>query len=177
MSLINCGLYSQGYKLSDFCAEEDLAGISEWYFANWSGTTSWSADADNIITGTSLAPTVWYKVEQSQEQGAYTEEGAQSDNGKNVWTINTEVVFFNNTAKVRDLVRVMTVSRTVLMGKRNDGRIMLIGEKSGLKYVNNSAGSGKAMEDFNGNRVNLTTKQGFQVRQVSETLFGTFNIV
>ena len=168
-------LFNNGYSKANNCLEDNLAGVTEWYIANYSGTTSWSADADNIITGVTNGPTTWFKIEQYDEQGLHTNTHAQSETGQNVWTQGVEMVFFKNTSEVRDLVRVMTQTESIVIGLKNTGQYVLIGEK-GLRGKDADASSGKAMEDFNGTRINLGGKQGYEAREISSSFFGTLNV-
>lgn len=169
-------IYSNGYSLSNVCLDNNIAGIKTFYIANFSGVTSWSADPSNIITGSTNSPATWFEVQQKREQGTYTQAHAQSETGANVWTIGAEMVFFKNDATVRELVRLMSQTTTVIIALRNDGQYMLLGEKNGLDLKTVDAGAGKAMEDFSGSRVNFETKQGFETRQLSETFFGSLTI-
>jgi len=71
---------------------------------------------------------------------------------------------------------ILVCQNNSIVALRNDGQIMLVGEKNGLDLRTVDAGAGKAMEDFSGSRVNFDTKQGFETRQMSETFFGSLTI-
>ncbi len=169
-------IYNQGFSLASQCLDNNIAGVKEFFIANYSGATSFEVDANNIITGATNGPATWFRIEQKKEQGTYDQNHAQSDNGQNVWTIDTEMVFFKNTYQVRDLVRVMAQTSTLIIAHRNDGQFIMIGEQAGNDMKTGNSGAGKAFEDFNGSRVFFNTKQGYEAREVSETFIGSLTI-
>ena len=167
-------IYSSGYSLGDNCLD-NISGVKEFYIANYSGTTTWGYDVDGVVTGVT-GTTTFYKIEQRREQGAVTETHQQSENGVNVWTQGVEMVFHKQTAATRDLVKVMAQTQTVIIALKNNGDYVLVGQENGCEMKNSEGGSGKAMEDFSGYRVNFEGKEKEPMRLVSSTLIGTLTI-
>jgi hypothetical protein len=87
------------------------------------------------------------------------------------------MVFHKQTASVRDLVKVMAQTQTVIIALKNNGDYYLIGEENGCEMKSSEGGTGKAMEDFSGYRVNFEGKEKEPMRFVASTLIGTLTIV
>lgn len=165
-------IYSDGWSLADNCLD-NIGGIREFYIGNFSGASTYSYDADGIITGGTDSPS-YFTVEQRRETGAFTQEHALNiQNGTNVYTQNAEMTFHKYQASVRDLVYVMAQTETSIIVLTQEGRYILLGEENGMNAISSTGGSGKAFEDLNGITVSFQGKEKTPAREMSSTYFGT----
>lgn len=168
-------IYNSGWSLSDNCLD-NIGGVKEFYIGNFSGGSTYSYDADGIITGGTAQPT-YYTIEQRREQGSFNQGGALTlDTGANVYTQSAQMVFFKYQASARDLVRIMAQTETSIIVLTQEGRYILLGEENGMNLISSEGGSGQKFEDLNGFRVNFEGKEKLPARELSSTFFGTLTV-
>lgn len=168
-------LYTGGFSLSDYCLD-NIGGIKEFYVGNFSAATTYTYDANNIITGGTLQPT-YYTVEQRRETGNFSFDHALNiQNGTNVYTHKASMTFHKYQATIRDLVYVMAQTETSIIVLDQNGKYFLLGEENGMNAMSSNGGGGTAFEDLNGVQINFEGKEPQPPRELSSTFFATLTV-
>ena len=93
-------LLTNGYSLG---CKDNTGGIQKFFIGNFSAATSFSYDADGVITGGTSVPTL-YTFEQRNEVGEFTQEGQHSvENGTNFWNQTAVLTLYKYQASIRKI--------------------------------------------------------------------------
>lgn len=169
-------LYTSGWNLSENCLENNIGGVKTFYIGNFSGITTYTYDANGIITGGTNEAS-YYTIEQRREVGSFTFEHALTlETGANVYSIGAEMTFLKYQASVRDLVYTMATTESSIIVLNQEGRYFLLGEKNGMNAMTSTGGSGKSFEELNGVTVTFAGKEATGPREMSSTHFGTLSV-
>jgi hypothetical protein len=167
-------LINNGYSLG---CKDSLGGVSQVYLSSFSGATSFTYDADDVITGVTNANT-FYTFEQRQEQAEFVQTGNHSiENGTNFWEQVVSLIFTKNTADLRNTLKLLSQSTLFVIVKDQNGTYWWIGEQNGADLTASTASAGKAFGDLNGVTVSITAKEPYPARELSAAAFGTLAVI
>jgi len=145
MSQINC-LLDTG--IGRIC-KDNTPGVQEIYLSNWSGATTYTSDASNVIQ-TDSTP-VWYKFEFPRNTAGFVETLAGvPENDEVSYQQALTMVFNKRDAAKRNLMLLLAKSTTAAIVKDKNGLYTLLGKEAGLDLSTGSDQSGIAAGDRNG---------------------------
>jgi len=166
-------LINNGYALG---CKDSLGGVQEVYIGSFSGGTSFSYDANDVITGVTGANT-FFTFEQRQEQAEFVQTGQHSiENGTNFWEQVVSLIFTKNTADLRNTLKLLSQSTLFIIVKDQNGKYWFVGEQNGTDLTASTASAGKAFGDLNGVTVSFTAKEPYPAREISAAAFGTLPV-
>lgn len=167
-------LLTNGYALG---CKDNTGGIKTFYIGNFSAITTYTYDANGIITGGTSAPT-FYTIEQRNEVGEFTQEGQHSvENGTNFWNQNIMGTLYKYQASIRNLLYTIAQTQVQVIVLDQNGNYFLVGEQNGGDLVASTGNAGKAYGDLNGSTFTILAKEPSPARQIGSTYFGTLTIV
>lgn len=167
-------LLTNGYSLG---CKDNTGGIQKFFIGNFSAATTFTYDADGVITGGTSAPTL-YTFEQRNEVGEFTQEGQHSvENGTNFWNQTAVLTLYKYQASIRNLLYTMAQSRLQVIALDQNGKYFLMGEQNGADMTASTGSAGKAYGDLNGSTVTLLAKEPSPAREISSTYFASLTIV
>jgi len=156
--------------------KDSLGGIKEVYIANYSGATTYTYDADDIIDTVTLGGS-FYTFEQRNEAGEFTQTGNHSvENGSNFWSQMVNLVFTKNDAENRNILKVLAQSRLLIIVKDQNDSYWVVGEGNGADLTASTVGAGKAYGDLNGSTVSFEAKEKAPARQISQVAFDLLTV-
>ncbi len=166
-------LLNSGYSLG---CKDNTGGIRRFYVANYTGDTTYTYDADEVITGITSA-NAYYTIEQRQENGDFSQEGQHSiENGTNFWSQSATMIFHKNQSSVRNLLLVMAKTSLTVIVEDQNGKYWLMGKNNGAEISASSSGFGKAYGDLNGVTITLEAKEPATANEISAAAFGTLTV-
>jgi hypothetical protein len=165
----NC-VISAGYSLGCF----GTGGVKNVWIANYSGSATFTKDADEIVTATT-DNNRYFKMEQDIEAASFNEVITNSlENGTNFFESTVGIKFFNNDATTRNLIKSLAVAPTRVMIEDNNGNYWFMGETTAVRVTEGTRGFGQALGDMNGASLTFTYKSSNPVLNVVNTaLSGT----
>lgn len=167
-------ILENGYALG---CKDNTGGIQEFYIGNFSGVTTYAVDSTGIVTGGTNAP-IFYRFEQRNEVGEFTQEGQHSvENGTNFWNQTSVMTLYKYQASIRNLLYTMAQTRLQVIVLDQNGKYFLIGEQNGADMTASTGSAGKAYGDLNGSTFTLLAKEPSPAREISSTYFATLTIV
>jgi hypothetical protein len=174
MSCILSGGYTLGCK-------DQTGGIKEVYIKVYDSTDIFAEDGTEgvieVATDSSDAALAYFKFEQRNEQGEFTQTGNHSvENGTNFWTQAVNLVFSKNDVANRNTLKVLAQARLSVIVLDQNGVYWLVGETNGVDLVASTSGAGKAYGDLSGSTITLEAMEKLPASQLSETTFNTLSI-
>jgi hypothetical protein len=169
-------LINSGYSLG---CRDNLGGIQKVFVRNWSASTTYTYDANGVITGGTNTGTSFYTFEQRNETAEFIPgEGQHSlENGTNFWNQNVNLVFHKYQASLRDLLYVIAQTEVEIIVLDQNGKYFIVGEQNGANLIGSNASVGKAFGDLNGVTVNFQAKEPGPAREINSTFIGTLTFV
>lgn len=166
--VINTG-YSLGCK-------DNTGGIRKAFIGNFSSDTTYTYDANNIVTGVTSGAT-YYTFEQRQENGDFSQEGNHSpENGTNFWAQNLTLIFQKNEATLRDTLLLLAKSSLTIIVQDQNNKYWLLGKNNACELTASTSGFGKAYGDLNGVTVTLTGKEPEPANEMSSAAFASLTV-
>lgn len=171
--MANC-LINSGYALG---CRDNIGGIQEAFIASFSGATTYTLDADNIITGITSTQT-FYTYEQPKETGEFINgEGQISrENGTVFYVQTVNLTFHKNEADLRNSLILLAQAQLLVIVLDQNGRYWLVGKQNGADLITSSMTSGKAYGDMNGATVSIEGREPLPAFEVSATAFATLTV-
>ena len=167
-------LLTAGYALG---CKDNTGGIKYFLVSNFSGATTYAYGSLGEITGGTSTPTTWYKVEQRNEVGDFTQAGQHNvANGTNYWDQTAIMTLYKYQASIRNLLYTMAQTRLSVIAVDQNGNAFLLGETNGADLTASTGSAGKAYGDLNGSIVTVLAKEPSPARQISATYFGTLSV-
>lgn len=162
-------IIDSGYDLGCF----GTGGVKKIYIANFSGSATYTLDADDIITTASNGNT-FYEFEQDIETALFNESVNPSrENGTTFYESTVSIKMFNNDATVRNLVKALAKAPLTVLIEDNNGVYWLMGTDTAVRATEGSRGFGQAFGDMNGAMLTFTYKSAEPVPSVDSTIVGT----
>lgn len=166
-------LINNGYALG---CRDSLGSVQEVYIGSFSGGTSFSYDANDVITGVTGANT-FYTFEQRQEQAEFVQTGNHSiENGTNFWEQVVSLIFTKNTSELRNTLKLLSQSDLFVIVLDANGKYWFVGEENGAYLTASTSSAGKAFGDLNGVTVSISSKQPYPAREISAAAFATLPV-
>jgi len=162
-----------GYQLG---CKDSLGGIQEAYIASFTGSTTYTYDANDVIL-TITDTNNFYTFEQRNEQGEFVQTGNHSvENGTNWYEQAVSLIFTKNDADLRNSLKLLAQSTLLVIVKDQNGKYWIVGEQNGADLTASTQSAGKAYGDLNGSTVTLTGKEPCPAREVSQAAFDSLPI-
>lgn len=134
------------------------SGVREFYIAPWSSDTTWSYDADLIITG-STNNRQYYKIELNEGTASFTETHTSNAQfrSRNV-EHKAEIVFLGNTNENRQTANKIIAGQWSLMVKKEetDDQFVMLPTEKPLRATEGAATVGVQASEENSIRITLT---------------------
>jgi hypothetical protein len=129
---------------------ELTGGVQKLYIGTFSGSTAWTKDATNVLTGVT-GFNAFYEFEFPLEQTEVVEAGNFSTENQTVFyeqTVNS--VMYSTTQETRDALALLGMSRLFVIIKDQNGQYFLYGKDNGAWLTTANISTGKAFSDLNG---------------------------
>jgi hypothetical protein len=166
-------ILNSGYQLG---CKDNLGGIQEAYIASFTGSTTYTVDADDIIDSVS-GTNNFFTFEQRNEQGEFVQTGNHSvENGTNFWEQAVSLIFSKNDAPLRNSLKLLAQSTLLVIVKDQNGRYWVVGQQNGADLTASTQSAGKAYGDLNGTTLTITGKEPYPAREISEAAFLTLPV-
>lgn len=157
MSQINC-LLDTG--IGRIC-KDNTPGVQEIYLANWDGDTTYTTDADNVITGITASNPTWYKFEFPRNTAGFVENLAGvPENDEVSYQQELAMVFNKRDADKRNLMLLLAKANTIAIVKDKNGLYTVVGIEAGLDLSTGVDQTGIAPGDRNGYTFTFTGTEG-----------------
>jgi len=164
----NC-IISNGYTLG--CAS--IGGVEKVWIGPFSGDTSYTFDADNIVDSVTSALAV-YEFEQDMEYAGLTQTGVfERSNGTVHYESVLSLKFIELDADLRNTIVALGKAPVYAVIKSNAGHYYILGVESAGRATNAVASVGVAMSDLNGATMEITFKSQNGAYLIDGTLVGT----
>lgn len=162
-------ILSDGYDLGCF----GTGGVKNIYIANYSGSATYTLDANDIITTASNSAS-FYRFEQDIETALFNETiNPSRENGTVFYESTVSIKMFNNTAAVRNLVKSLAKAPLSVLIEDNNGGFWLMGTSTAVRATEGTRGFGQAFGDMNGASLTFTYKSAEPVPSVVSTIIGS----
>jgi len=170
MSQANC-LLDTG--IARVC-KSNAPGNVEIYIGNFSGATSYTTDADNLITGvTSMTPV--YKFEFPRNTAGFVENIQSTPvNDEISYQQVVSMVFNKRDVAKRNLMLLLAKATTVIIIKDSNGLYTLVGKEVGCDLSTGLNQSGVATGDRNGYEFEFTTESASPAAFIEFDAFSSF---
>ena len=165
-------LINSGYELG---CRDNVGGISKVYIGNFSGTASYTFDANGDITATDSVVD-YYTFNQEMEVGEFNQTGAYStENGTVFFDQQLSLTFHKNDSDLRNLLLVLSQANlsAIIVDQRDQSWLM--GLKNGVRAINGAQNTGKAFGDLNGVTITLQGKEAEPANLIPDTSIFTIN--
>jgi hypothetical protein len=162
-------IIDNGYALG--CAS--VGGVEKVWLGTWADASTYTMDADNIITAVTSASTV-YLFEQDMEYAGLNQTGVFTrENGTVHYESVLSVKFTNLDADLRNTVLALGKAPVVAIVKSNAGLYYIAGVETAGRATEGTASLGVAMADLNGATLSFTFKSQNGVYLINGALIGT----
>lgn len=166
-------ILTNGFSLG---CKDSTGGIQEAYIANFSATTTYAEDSENVITGFT-SPNTYFKIEQRNETGELLEEGNHSvENGTNFYTQTVNLILHKKDSISRNLIFLMAQAQMTVIVLDQNGKYWLLGRQNGADVTASSSNAGKAYGDLNGSTIGIEGKEPQPMFEISAAAFATLTI-
>jgi hypothetical protein len=163
-------ILNSGFQIG--CADQ-IGGIKSIYIASFTGSTSYTYDADNVITGIT-GTNNYYTFEQRNETAEFIETGNHSvENGTNFWTQTVSLVFSKNDTASRNTLKLLAQSELSIIVLDQNGNYWNVAQENGANLTSSTVGAGKAYGDLSGSNLTLEGKEACPARQISAAAFAS----
>lgn len=171
MSYSDC-ILSTGLPI--YC-KDGIGGVSKIYLSTYSGSTTWTVDADNTITGvTSYNP--WKEVEVRIESADIASTGTHtSENGTTMYESLLNVTLHNYNTTVRDFLYTLSLQDLFAIVQTAKGDYLLIGKYKGAELSASEVTTGRALTDRFGASFTLRAKERYAPQFVDSSVINTIN--
>ena len=164
----NCILDS-GYVLD--C--NSVGGVEKVWLGTWDGDTTYSFDADSVVSGATDAGTV-YNFEQDIEFAGLEQAGQFSrENGTVFYESNLSLKFTNLDKDLRNTLVAIGRAPIYAVVKSNAGEYYILGVESAGRATEGVASLGVALGDMNGATLTIQWKSASGAYLLDETVLGT----
>lgn len=164
----NC-IVSNGIQIG--CADVS-GGISKFYVASFSGSTTATVDTLNNITGITSSPQ-FYEFEVRQESASFTQTQTQTiEIGNNLYEQTVSVTLPKYDSTNRNLLALLAKAPLHIIVKDNNGQYVLVGDpiNSGAYLTTSTSGFGKMYNELNGVTYTFVAKSSAPARLVSSSV-------
>jgi len=167
-------IIDSGYQLG---CKDSLGGIKEAYIASFSASTSYTYDADDIITGITSAND-FYTYQQRNEQGEFIQTGNHSvENGTNFWEQSVSLIFTKNDSNLRNSLKLLSQATLLVIVLDQNNKYWVVGQTNGADLTASTASAGKAYSDLNGTTITIMGKESGPAREISQAAFDSLTVV
>jgi hypothetical protein len=150
--------------------KDNTPGVQEIYLSNWSGTTTYTADATNVITADSTP--VWYKFEFPRNTAGFVETLAGvPENDEVSYQQVLTMVFNKRDAAKRNLMLLLAKATTAAIVKDKNGLYTLLGKEAGLDLSTGTDQSGVAPGERNGYSFEFSGTEGEPAQFINYSAF------
>ena len=165
---INC-LLDQGYQLS--CS--GIGGVEKVWLGTWDSDTTYTYDANNVVTGVTSAPTV-YLMEQDISYAGLVQTGNYSrENGTTYFSSDLSLKFINLDADLRNLMVALSRAPLFAVVKSNAGLYYVLGVESAGRSTSGDLSLGVALGDHNGATATINWMSASGAFLIDGSLVGT----
>lgn len=170
--MANCDFISSDYNLP---CRDQMGGIDTVYLSQWTGDTTYSTDADDIIDGVT-GSTTFYEFKQRRETASWTSTGNYGDNGTRFFEQGLEIALEKMDADLRNKIKLLGESKVLAVVKDSNDKHWLIGKDRGAWVTESEHGSGTAAGDRNGATLTITARERFPEYEVNDTALSDMGI-
>lgn len=153
---------------------DNAGGVSTIYLSNApTGVTSmndWATvDATTEIV-TAFSSVTWYEYQPNKTSSDFTETYKVSlENNTTGYEQKVNAIFSKMSAEKRLQIKALTAGNFVMIVKDKNGKFWLIGAEDNINVSGGSAGTGKALSDLNGYKLEFTAEEGKPSYEVDES--------
>lgn len=169
MSQINC-LLDTG--IGRIC-KDNTPGVQEIYIGNFTGSTVYTTQSDNTITGMTGFGSL-YKFEFPRNTAGFVETLAGvPENDEVSYQEAVSMVFNKRDAAKRNLMLLLAKATTVIIVKDKNGLYTLVGKESGLDLSTGVNQTGVASGERNGYTFEFTGTEGSPAPFITYSAFSS----
>jgi hypothetical protein len=164
----NC-ILDNGYTLG--CAQ--IGGVEKVWLGTYDADTTYTYDANNVVTGVTSAPTV-YLMEQDISFAGLTQAGNYSrENGTVFYSSDLSLKFTNLDADLRNLIIALGRAPIFAVVKSNAGLYYVLGVESAGRATAGDASLGVQLGDLNGATFTINWMSASGAYLIDGALVGT----
>jgi hypothetical protein len=143
-------------------------GIKKIYLTEFANVASITSSSGTVTAITMAAGKKFWSVELELEDGQFTEDATISiENGTTFYAQTVTFSVYKMTAKNRNIVRLLTQNRLMVIVQDADDIYHLAGETRAMHLTAGTSSTGKAMGDKNGYSITLTGKEPLPSNKVN----------
>lgn len=169
MSVNNIGCTPSAGYLKPITCFQQIAGVTELYLMKASWLSAYYFDTTDKITSISYTPgSKFYKFELINQTASYEEkENEDSRTGAIFWNQNLNIVFAQNSARLRkQLLQLMRDNTLIGIFKDNNNRYWLIGKDNYLR-AEATIQTGQNFGDLNGQKITINGAEQYPAYEVA----------
>lgn len=150
-----------------------IGGAETIWLGNFSGATTYSLDADNVITGVTSSPGVYEFLQEVEVAGVNQTIEVDRNNLSAFFITTVSLRLHNYDKEVRNRLVELLRAPVVAAIKSNEGLFYFAGVESAGRMVTGNAGTGVAYSDLNGAEVEIEFRSKNGIFLLDGTLLGT----
>lgn len=168
----NCDFINNGWTgpCRQYFGGTDLA-----YIGPYSGDTTYSEDADGVITAATNAGT-FYEFKQYPKAAQLTDTASFPDTGGRYWTQEATIRLEGMSAEIRNKLDLLSQGRVRVIMKDQKGDHFLIGKTRGVWMSSAEGGTGQGPDDINGYTITFSNEEFLPVQPVADSALTDFGI-
>jgi uncharacterized membrane protein len=147
---------------------QGAGGIKKLYLTEFANVSSITSSSGSVSAITMVAGKKFWTVEVELEDAQFDENATVSiENGTTFYEQSLTFSVYKMTAKNRNIVRLLTQNRLMVIVQDADDVYHLAGETRAMHLTTGTSSTGKAMGDKNGYSITLTGKEPLPSNKVN----------
>lgn len=147
---------------------QGAGGVKTLYLTEFANVSTITSSSGTVTAITMASGKKFWPIELELEDALFNEDTAVSiENGTTFYNQTITFSVYKMTAKNRNIVRLLTQNRLIVIVKDADDVYHLAGETRAMHLTANTSSTGKAMGDKNGYTITLTGKEPLPANKVS----------
>jgi len=147
---------------------QGAGGIKTLYLTEFANVSSITSSSGQVSAITMASGKKFWTVEVELEDAQLNEDATVSvENGTTFYAQTLTFSVYKMTAKNRNIVRLLTQNRLMVIAQDADDVYHLLGETRAMHLTASASTTGKAMGDKNGYNITLTGKEPLPANKVN----------
>jgi streptogramin lyase len=169
---MSCSLITAGILAS---CDKQIPGIKRVYLGNFDEVSSYTLDANNVVTAIAMSPTKKFQIFEFAKETGSAGSTVNSDvpNGLLSYTHTVTLQFTKLEQSKRNKIALMALANLVAIVETNDGKYWLFGRTNGLQLSEGSSATGTSNSDFSGYTLTLTNQEPAMEIEVNSSVIPT----
>ena len=147
---------------------QGAGGIKKLYLTEFANVSTITSSSGSVTAITMASGKKFWTVEVELEDAQLNEDATVSiENGTTFYAQTLTFSVYKMTAKNRNIVRLLTQNRLMVIAQDADDVYHLLGETRAMHLTASASTTGKAMGDKNGYSITLTGKEPLPANKVN----------